>query len=247
MRIAVAGGTGLVGRLVVGSVRAAGHDAVVMSRTKGSDVIRGFGVDEALDGADAVIDVTNSRGITRDKSVAFFGAATRTLLAAEQRTGVAHHVALSVVGIDRVPSGYYEGKRLQEKLVTEGPTPWTILRATQFHEFAGQLLGQTRGPVALVPRMRTAPVAAAEVATRLVELATSPPAGRAPDLAGPEIHDMPDLARRLLHRRGTRRAVVSMPMPGKAGREMAGDGLLPGADATRGTVTFQEWLDRQVG
>jgi uncharacterized protein YbjT (DUF2867 family) len=247
MRIAVAGGRGLVGRMVVTALQAAGHEPVVLSRTKGVDLILDHGVVEALDGADAVIDVSNSPVLTRAKSVAFFGTATANLLAAAQRTGVTHHVALSIVGIDRVPSGYYQGKRTQEQLVAAGSTPWTILRATEFHEFAGQLLGRSRGPVAPVPRMRSAPVAAAEVADRLVEIATGSPLGRAPGLAGPEVHDMPDLARRLLRRRGEHRVVVPVQVPGEAGRQMAGDGLLPGPDATRGRVTFDEWLDRLPG
>ncbi|WP_375500668.1 SDR family oxidoreductase [uncultured Jatrophihabitans sp.] len=247
MRIAVAGGTGLVGRLVVSSLRMAGHETVVISRTKGVDVLRGLGVDEALDGVDAVVDVTNTPGLSRAKSTAFFGAATRTLLAAEQRTGITHHVALSIVGVDRVPSGYYQGKCLQEQLITDGSTPWTILRATQFHEFTSQLLGQSMGPVAPIPRMRSATVAAVEVATRLVEIATGPPLGQAPELAGPEVHEMPDLARRLLRRRGQRRVVVPLRLPGVAGREMAGDGLLPRGDATRGVVTFDEWLTQLPG
>ena len=247
MRIAVAGGRGLVGRMVVTALQAAGHEPVVLSRTKGVDLILDHGIVEALDGADTVVDVSNSPVLTRARSVAFFGTATANLLAAAQRTGVAHHVALSVVGIDRVPSGYYQGKRTQEQLVAAGTTPWTILRATQFHEFAGQLLGQSRGPVAPIPRMHTAPVAAAEVADRLVQLATAAPLGRAPELAGPEVHHMPDLARRLLRRRGEHRVVVPVRVPGEAGRQMAGDGLLPGPDATRGRVTFDEWLTRLPG
>ncbi|WP_375481704.1 SDR family oxidoreductase [uncultured Jatrophihabitans sp.] len=247
MRIAVAGGTGLVGRLVVQAARDAGHDTVVLSRTKGSDVLRGTGVDEALAGADVVVDVTNSVGTSRAKSVAFFGTATPILLSAAGRAGVAHHVALSIVGIDRVPNGYYAGKLEQEKLVADGPVPWTVLRATQFHEFAGQLLGQTKGPVAPVPRMRSAPVAAAEVAHRLVEIATGAPLGRAPEFAGPETHEMPDLARRLLRHRGTRRLVVPVPVPGEAGRAMATGGLLPGPDAVLGSETFDQWLARQPG
>ncbi|WP_236655525.1 SDR family oxidoreductase [Streptacidiphilus carbonis] len=243
MRVAVAGGTGVVGRLVVAALEAEGHEAVVLSRSKGVDLTTGAGLDRALDGVGAVIDVSNTITIRRSTAVSFFERAAGHLLAAGTKAGVSHHVALSIVGCDRVGLGYYAGKVRQEELVLAGPVPGSVLRATQFHEFAAQLL--ERGgpmPFVLAPRMRSQPVAASEVATALVELATGDPVGMAPDLAGPEVREMSDLVRAVLRARGSRRPVLSPRLPGAVGRAMLGSGLLPSAPGPRGTQTFEQWL-----
>ena len=173
-RLAVAGGTGLIGRMVTDRVRAAGYRPVVLARSTGVDLRTGTGLDAALAGVDAVIDVVNIGTQRRRTAVDFFGTATATLLRAERRAGVRHHVTLSIVGIDRVDTGYYAGKRRQEEVVTRGDVPWTILRSTQFHEFAGMLLDLLPGPVAVVPNQLSRPVAAREVADHLVALAAGP-------------------------------------------------------------------------
>ena len=167
-----------------------------------------------------------------EQSIAFFEAATGHLLAAEERAGVRHHVAVSIVGCDRVDLGYYFGKRRQEELVRSGPVPWTIVRATQFHEFAGQILERSHGPVGPVPKMLSQPVAARELAGLLVEVALGDPIGLAPDVGGPEQHLISDLARRLVAHRGQRTKIVAVPLPGKAGRQIADGGLLTGEGAT---------------
>lgn len=240
MRIAVAGGTGWIGRLVVDEVRRSGDTAVVLSRGTGVDLTTGSGLATKLDGADVVIDVSNIAAGTSRAAIAFFDAATRHLLAAERDVGIGHHVALSIVGIDRVDLGYYLGKRRQVELIEAGPVPWTVLPATQFHEFAAQMLAG-RSPVVAVPRMLSQPVAASEVARLLAELARAAPAGLVGDLAGPEQHRMPDLVRRLARARGDRRLVFSAPTPGKVDRQIAAGGLLP-PGGTRGSITFEEWL-----
>lgn len=249
MRVAVAGGTGLVGRYVVEELAAAGQEAVVLSRSRGVDLLTGgAGLDAALDGVDAVVDVSNVTTMSARKSVAFFDTVGRRLLDAGERAGVRHHVVLSIVGIDRVGLGYYQGKLRQEAVVKEGPLPWTVLRATQFHEFAGQTLDRVPGPLALVPRMRTQPVAAREVAQHLVRLASAPAQGMAPDLAGPRVEQLVDMVRRLLRARHERRLVLPVRMPGAVGAAMTGDGQLPvaGAPGTRGGQTFDEWLAEHV-
>jgi uncharacterized protein YbjT (DUF2867 family) len=247
VRIAVAGGTGKTGRLVVDGLAAAGHETVVLSRSRGADLMTGAGVAAALAGVDTVVDVTNAPGATRDASVGYFGPATRTLLAAEREAGVGHHVALSIVGIDLVPRfGYYQGKVLQERLIRDGGVPWTVLRATQFHEFAEMLLGLAYGPVTPVPRMRSQPVAVREVADRLVELAVGAPAGLAPDFGGPEVGWMPDLSRRVARALGRRRYVLPLWIPGATGRGLAGGALLPAGNGPRGTQTFEKWLAERV-
>lgn len=242
MKIAVVGGTGLVGRYVVDAVAGAGQEPVVLARSRGVDITTGAGLAHALDGVDAVVDVSNITTNRRAVSVDFFTTGTTHLLSAEQHAGVRHHVVLSIVGIDRVDLGYYEGKRRQEELVLDGPVPRTVLRATQFHEFAGQLLARVRGPLALVPRMRIQPVAAREVAVALTALALGPAVGSAPDLAGPQVHEVVDLARRLVRARGRRRVVLGVRLPGAAGHALASGSLLPATSGARGTQTFDQWL-----
>jgi uncharacterized protein YbjT (DUF2867 family) len=243
MKIAVAGGTGVVGRHVVLELETGGHEPVVLSRSRGVDLTTGSGLDEALAGVDAVIDVSNTTALSRRAAVAFFGAVTGRLLAAEERAGAGHHVALSIVGIDRVPLGYYQGKLRQEELCLAGRVPATVLRATQFHEFPAQLLERARNsPVMPVPRMWAQTVAAREVASALITAALDRPAGRLPDLAGPRVEHMEDLVRQLLQARGRRRLIVPVRLPGRAGTAVAEGGLLPTDDGPRGTLTFDEWL-----
>lgn len=242
MRIAVAGGTGVAGSKVVEAVRAAGHEPLVLSRASGVDVRTGAGLDTALAGVGVVIDAVNVVTMSRKASVAFFTATTQNLLAAEERAGVGHHVVLSIVGVDRVDFGYYEGKRAQEQLALDGPVPATVLRATQFHDFAEQLLARSPGPVAFIPQMTSQTVDTRDVAGELVRLAVAPPQGRAADLAGPEVHSIPALARRVAKARGLKRAVVGVPIPGSAGKAMRTGGLLPTTDGPRGAIRFEDWL-----
>ncbi|WP_033281293.1 SDR family oxidoreductase [Streptomyces sp. NRRL F-525] len=248
MKVAVAGGTGLVGRYVVEELAAAGHEPVVLSRSRGVDLVSGgAGLDAALDGVDTVVDVSNVTTTSARKAVAFFDAVGRNLLDAGERAGVRHHVVLSIVGIDRVGLGYYQGKLRQEDVVRGGPVPWTVLRATQFHEFAEQTLGRVPGPLAVVPRMRTQPIAAREVAQHLVRLVGGSAQGMAPDLAGPRVEQLVDMVRQLMRARGERRVVVPVRMPGAVGAAMTGDGQLPLDDSgSRGAETFDEWLTRCV-
>lgn len=243
MRIAVAGGTGTVGAHVVDVARERGLDAVVLARRAGVDVVTGSGLDQALSGVDVVVDTTSVSTLDRDEAVTFFSAASRSLLAAGERAGVGHHVALSIVGIDGSASGYYAGKAAQERLVAAGSVPWTILRATQFHEFAAQMFVRAKvGPIHLAPRMRTQPIAAREVATRLVDLAVAPPAGRANDLGGPREENLVEMVRAYARAVGHRGWIPGIPLPGAAGREQRDGSLLPGPGADRGRQTFDEWL-----
>jgi uncharacterized protein YbjT (DUF2867 family) len=246
VRVVVVGGTGVVGRTVVGALLQAGHDAVVVARQHGVDVLTREGLDDALSGAEAVVDVTNVATLRRSRAERFFVTATTNLLAAEVRAGVQHHVVLSIVGVDRVGTGYYAAKRAQEETALAGPVPVSVLRSTQFHEFAEQMLARTTtGPVALVPRMRIRPVAAAEVGAALADLAVGPAVGRAPELAGPDVHDLPDLVGRVADLRGSRVRVLPVSVPGSAGRAMARGGLLPDAGAQVGSRTFDDWLAAQ--
>jgi uncharacterized protein YbjT (DUF2867 family) len=223
--IAVAGGTGWVGRRVVESVRRLGAEPIVIARSRGVDLTTGRGLDDVLAGVDAVIDVTNIVTQNRRRGTTFFGTSTLHLLDTEERQGVKHHVLLSIIGIDRVGMGYYRAKLAQEESVRSGRTPWTILRATQFHEFAAQMLGN--GPVAVVPSMLSQPVAARDVADELVRIAMAPAVGMAAEIAGPREERVPDMARRLASARGRRPLVITLSLPGATGRGMRTGALLP--------------------
>jgi uncharacterized protein YbjT (DUF2867 family) len=179
MRIAVAGGTGTVGRHVVTAVTAAGHDPVVLSRSAGVDLMSTGGLAARLAGVRAVIDVSSTPSLSTRGAVRFFRAVTANLLAAERAAGVPHHVALSIIGAAAANSGHYAGKAVQEDLVGNSVGGWSLLRTTQFHEFARQ--SAERGSVAglcLVPAMRCQPVAAVEVAAELVRVAAGAPVRR---------------------------------------------------------------------
>lgn len=243
MRIAVAGGTGIVGVHVVDAARERGHEVVVLARGRGVDVVSGAGLREALTGVDALVDVSNLSTMKTEDSVSFFAGATHSLLAAERAAGVSHHVALSIVGADAAPEGYYAGKLTQERLVAEGPIPWTIQRATQFHEFAAMMFAQAKvGPLHLAPRARTQPIAAREVADHLLRIVEGGPQGRATDLGGPREESLTEMVRAYARAVGHRGPLPAVSLPGAMGRAQRSGALLPGADAVLGEQTFGEWL-----
>jgi uncharacterized protein YbjT (DUF2867 family) len=246
VRIAVAGATGNIGSLTVSSLERDGHDAVRISRSLGVDLTTGDGLDEALAGVEAVIDVTNAPAADRIGSVAYFATTTQNLLAAEERAGVRHHVLLSIVGIDRVEgNAHYAGKLEQERLVAAGPVAWTIVPATQFHGFAEMVASWAeQDGVATIAPLLVQPVAPADVADILAEVAVGEPQGRHVDVAGPETQDLVDMARRTNDARG--RAVKLVPTwAALYGPAMAGNVLLPGEGARIAPTTFDEWLAGQ--
>lgn len=247
MRIAVAGGTGLVGRLVVREAELRGHEVVVLARSTGIELAGASAPNtelvRRLAGVEVVIDTLNASTLSETVAVEFFAGSTRTLLAAEADTGVAHHLALSIVGVDRAPYGYYAGKRAQERAIESSATPWTVLRATQFHEFACQVFASgRRGPLRFVPTMRTRPVAAHEVASRLVRLAELPAQGYASEFAGPREESLVAMVRALARTTGHRGPILPIRLPGDLGRAQRGGTLLPGPDAELGELGFAEWL-----
>ena len=245
MRIAIAGGTGRIGRLTSAALDEAGHQTVPISRGAGIDAYAGAGTGlaDALRGADAVIDVTNTPAGDEAEIVDFFGTVTQNLLAAGEKAGVRHHVLLSIVGVDhnqRVP--HYAGKREQERLVASGPVPWTIVRATQFHDFAAMVAGwaEQDGTATIAPLL-VQPIAPADVAAVLAEVATAAPLGTRLDIAGPETQDLVDMARRTFAVRGQDVRLVPT-WRGIFGLDMAGEALLPGEGARLGSTTFADWL-----
>ncbi len=246
MRIAVAGATGNIGRLTVTGLERQGHQVRRLSRSLGVDLTAGDGLDEALAGVDAVIDVTNSTATDPAETVTFFGTATRHLLAAEARAGVAHHVLLSIVGIHAVEgNAHYAGKREQERLVSEGPIPWTIVPATQFHDFAAMVAGwHEHDGTTTIPPLLIQPIAPADVADVLAEVAVGAPLGRHVDLAGPAPQDLVDMTRRT-HQATGREVEIVPSWSGAFGAEMAGDVLLPAADRRVAPTRFEDWLAAQ--
>lgn len=240
MRLAIAGGTGLVGRYAVEAAQRRGHEVLVLSRSNGVDVRSGQGLECALAGVDAIIDVTNPGEGDRADAMGFFADVARRL----QSVGVAHRVAhiviLSIVGIERAPANkYYAAKLRQEQIAFAGGIPTTVVRATQFHEFAVQMLLRTRhDAVAHVPSMRVRSVAARTVGEVLVQVIEGPPLGRAPDLGGPEEADLIDLARRFVERYRLHVTIVADP----ADRTLPYGATLPTAGARLDGPTFEEWL-----
>lgn len=245
LTIAVAGGTGVVGRPTVEAVRAAGHHAIALSRSSGVDLLTGTGLDAALTGVDAVVDAANVSTLSARKATRFFETATGNLVAAAARAGVRHVVVLSIVGIDRIPHEYYAGKLAQEAVVEASSVPWSILRATQFHEFSAQLFQRGHvGPFHLAPRARVQPIAAREVGARLAQLAAGTARGRVADLAGPREERLDDMVKAYAGRIGHRGWVPSVSLPGPQMKGMRAGLALPAPGAELGTETFAAWLER---
>ncbi|HWN33050.1 MAG TPA: NAD(P)H-binding protein [Pseudonocardia sp.] len=246
MRIAVAGATGNIGSFTVAALEGAGHDVVRISRSLGVDLLTGDGLDDALAGVDAVVDVTNGPATDRAATVAYFDTATRTLLAAEAHAGVRHHVLLSIVGIGRVEgNAHYAGKREQERLVAAGSVPWTIVPATQFHDFAGMVASWTeQDGVATIAPLLVQPIAPSDLGDVLAELAVGQPRGRYVDVAGPGTQDLVDMARRTNDALGRKMALVPT-WTGLFDETMAGSVLLPGEGARIAPTSFEDWLATQ--
>ncbi|GGR11218.1 SDR family oxidoreductase [Streptomyces griseomycini] len=242
--ILVTGGTGTLGRLVTERLRTDGHEVRVLSRHSRPYAVDlregGSALDTALAGVETVVHcATSPRGDER---------AAANLIAAARRAGVAHLVYISIVGVDRVPFGYYKSKLAVERLIEESGLGWTVLRTTQFHDLLLTVFRSlAKVPVLLLPaRVKDQPVDAAEVAERLAELARGGPAGRVADMGGPEVRTFESLARAYLQATGRRRAVVKVPLRGAAYRAFRGGGHLAPERAV-GKRTFDEFLAERSG
>jgi uncharacterized protein YbjT (DUF2867 family) len=242
VRIVVLGGTGALGRAVVEAATAAGHHAIGASRSGAVkvDVTTGEGLAEAFAGADVVMDATNA--LAGAQAVLVDG--TRRVLEVAAAAGVKHFVGISIVGIDEAPIAYYRTKVAQEAVIEASPVPWSLLRATQFHELVPRLVGGRLG-VVIVPRgAHCQPIDAGEVASILVQAAISGPSKRLPDVGGPELVPFVELARMWRRAARKRRLILAVPVPGAMGRFLRADKLcIPGRNV--GTITFAEWLARK--
>src|SRR3954447_24467147 len=246
MKIVVIGGSGLIGKKLVPILRDRGHEAVPASPSSGVNTLTGESLFESLAGADVVVDVSNSPSWADSAVMGFFDTSTRNLLAAEKAAGVGHHVALSVVGADRMPnSGYMRAKVNQEKLIEAGGVPYTIVRATQFFEFLGGIAES--GAEGDTVRLSTAPMqplAADDVAAALADGAVGAPLNATVELAGPEAMSIAEFVGRYMAATGDKRAVIADPRARYTGAVMGSRGVGPGANPRLGPTRFEDWVTR---
>jgi uncharacterized protein YbjT (DUF2867 family) len=244
MKLVVIGGTGLIGSKLVKKLREHGHEAVAASPNNGVNSITGEGLAEALKAASVVIDVTNSPSWEDAEVLKFFETSTRNLLSYEAAGDVGHHVALSVVGTERlVASGFFRAKLAQENLIKASTVPYTIVRATQFFEFVEKIVDySTEGNTVRMPPALIQPMAADDVASALAKIATHPAVNGTLEIGGPEQFGLDELARRSLAARQDPREVISDPQGRYYGIEVSERALLPDKDARLGETRFESWL-----
>ena len=244
MKIVVIGGTGLIGSKVVALLTGKGHEVVVAAPDTGVNTLTGEGLANALEGADVVVDVSNSPTFDDQPAMDFFRTAGRNIAAAEREAGVRHHVALSVVGIERLQdSGYFRAKHAQEQLIAEGQAPWTIVRATQFFEFLrGIAASATEGAVVQLSHARFQPMAAQDVAAAVAAAALAAPANAIVEVCGPDAYRIDELVARVLAFDNDPRRVVANPDAAYFGVRLDERSLMPGPAATPGATTFDWWL-----
>ena len=246
MKILIIGGNGLIGSKLVKKLRQLDHEAVTASRASGVNTLTGEGLAEAMTGAQVVVDVTNSPSWEDKAVLEFFETSTRNLLAAEAAAGVGHHVALSVVGTDRLlASGYFRAKMAQENLIKASRVPYTIVRATQFFEFVdGIAQSATDGQTVRLSSAFIQPIVSDDVADALAELTLGAPVNGRVELAGPERLPLDELVRRFLNATQDPRAVVTDVHARYYGIELNDQSLTPGDNPRIGPTRFADWLSR---
>ncbi|NUS56296.1 MAG: SDR family oxidoreductase [Streptomycetaceae bacterium] len=244
MKIVVIGGTGLVGSQLVRGLAEHGHEAVPAAPNTGVNTLTGEGLAEALAGADVVVDVSNSPSFADDPVMDFFRTSTANIVAAEKQAGVRHHVALSVVGTDRLQdSGYFRAKQVQEDLIKESGLPYSIVHATQFFEFVGGIADEaTHGDTVRLSNALIQPMASRDVAAAVGRVAAGAPVNGTVEVGGPEQFGLDDFVRTALAFRGDPRTVVTDPEARYWGVLLEKETLVPGPDAELGATRFQEWL-----
>jgi uncharacterized protein YbjT (DUF2867 family) len=249
MKIVVIGGSGLIGKKTVMNLRQQGHEVVAASPSSGVNTVTGEGLAQALTGAQVVVDVANAPSWEDNAVLAFFETSGRNLLAGEAAAGVGHHVALSVVGTDRLlASGYFRAKMAQEKLIKASPIPYTIVRATQFFEFVGPIAQTaTEGQTLRLPPALMQPIAADDVAAVMADVALAEPLNGTFDLAGPEAIRQDDLVRQFLKATGDTRTVITDPKALYYGLIVNDQSLTPGEHPRLGSTRFEDWLRRSIG
>jgi uncharacterized protein YbjT (DUF2867 family) len=244
MKIVVIGGTGLIGTQVVKNLGEQGHQAVPAAPNTGVNTLTGEGLAEVLTGADVVVDVSNSPSFADDPVMEFFRTSTTNILAAEKQAGVGHHVALSVVGTDRLTdSGYFRAKLVQEQLIKDSGRPYSIVHATQFFEFVGGIADEaTHGDTVRLSNALIQPMASQDVAVAVARVAAGAPLNTVVEVGGPEQFGVDEFVRTALAFRGDPRTVVTDPEARYWGVLLEKETLVPGPDAKLGTVRLEEWL-----
>jgi len=248
MKIVVIGGSGLIGTKLVNNLRQQGHEVVAASPSSGVNTITGEGLAEALAGAQVVVDVANSPSWEDKAVLEFFETSGRNLLAAEAAAGVGHHVALSVVGTERLlASGYFRAKMAQENLIKASPVPYTIVRATQFFEFVGGIAqSATDGQTVRLSPALVQPIVSDDVAAALVQVVVDAPLNGTVELAGPEPIRLDELVRRFLSARRDARNVTTDVHALYFGIELNDQSLTPGDNPRIGPTRFEDWLSRSI-
>jgi uncharacterized protein YbjT (DUF2867 family) len=244
MKIVVIGGTGLIGSKVVSMLTQRGHEAIAASPSMGVNAFTGHGLAEALAGAEVVVDLANSSSFEDRAAMEFFQTSGRNIVAAEVAAGVRHHVALSVVGTDRLQdSGYFRAKLVQESIVKDSPVPYTLIRATQFFEFISAIAQSgTQGDTVRLPHALFQPIAAHDVAVAVIAAALAKPMNRAVEIAGPEAFPMDELVGRFLRYEKDARIVIHDPEARYFGLKVDDASLVPGPDPRLGETSFEWWL-----
>ena len=244
IKVVVIGGTGLIGKKVVMNLGQRCHEVVAASPSSGVDTVTGEGLAQALAGAQVVVDVSNAPNWEDNAVLAFFETSGRNLLAAEATAGVGHHVALSVVGIDRLlASGYFRAKLAQEKLIKASSVPYTIVRATHFFEFVGAIAQlATEGQTVRLPPVIMQPIASDDVAAVVADVALAEPLNGTIELAGPEPIRQDDLVRRFLNATGNPRTVVTDPEALYYGNAVNDQSIIPGDNPHLAPTHFEDWL-----
>jgi uncharacterized protein YbjT (DUF2867 family) len=248
MKIVIIGGTGLVGSKVVTRLREQGHQALPASPDTGVNTLTGEGLAQVLTGADVVIDVSNSPSFEDAAVLKFFQTSTGNLLGAEAAAGVGHHVALSIVGSDRMPgSGYLRAKVAQEKLIAESGIAYTVIRSTQFFEFSKRIADEaTDGNTVRIAPVLFQPIAADDVASAVARVAVAAPVNGILEIAGPQQFRFDEFIRLGLSARQDPRVVVADPQAHYFGTELGERSLVPTGDARLGEIRFEEWLGKSV-
>ena len=245
MKIVVIGGTGLIGSKTVAILRQGGHEVVAASPKSGINSITGEGLKEAMAGAQVVVDLANSPSFEDKAVLEFFETSGRNLLAAEAAASVRHHVALSIVAIDRTDNGYFRAKLAQEKLIKASGIPYTIVRATQFMEFLRGIADSSAdGNKVRIPPVLFQPIAADDVAANVADVALAPPRNGIVEIAGPQRAPFNEIIARYLKAVGDPREVVSDPGAGYWGGRVEEHSLVPLGEARLGRIGLDEWLRR---
>src|SRR5215472_12372712 len=245
MKIVVIGGTGLIGSKVVEKLKQKGHEAIAAAPNTGVNTITGKGLKEAMAGAQVVVDLANSPSFEDKAVLEFFETSERNLLPAEVAAGVRHHVALSIVGVDRSDNGYFRGKVAQEKLIEASGIPYTIIRSTQFLEFLkGIADSAAEGTIARLPPGLFQPIAADDVAANVADVALAAPRNSIVEIAGPERAPFNEIVARYLKAVGDSRAVVRDPEARYFGGRVEERSLVPLGEARLGRIDLNEWLRR---